>query len=227
VCLERRREQRAWDDVFLREVYPATVDRVVEEVIGENRVSARGASWSGRRLRVGWAMGIAASLLLTSGLYFLFSTSTEPASSAEYLADKGLVGLEVWCRRTGRVFRVQQGDKLFDEDMIRFVPRFQGEPSRFVMVVSIDSRGVVNRYFPAHSETAEQVTEPGVPLPGSTVLDDTGGPERIVLLASEEAFRFEEVRRAVETEWRKTGSAVDMGPLMLDLEQTSLLFYKD
>ena len=71
------------------------------------------------------------------------------------------------------------------------------------------------------------MTEPGVPLPGSTVLDDTGGPERILLLASEEAFRFDDVRRAIETQWQLAGNAVDLEPLTLDLEQTSLLFFKE
>ncbi len=225
-CAERLRRQRLLDDAFLETVYPETVDRVVEQVIATDR-TPRPAPLAAHRMR--WAMGIAASLLLAAGLYGL---SKKPASTAtapdpEYLADKGPAGLEVWCRRTDRVFRVQQGDKLYPEDMVRFVPRFRGATARYVMVVSIDGRGAISRYFPVSSDTAKRVSRSGSPLPGSTVLDDTPGPERILLLTSPEPFQFEAVRRALEAEWRSARSAAEVGPLDLDVDQTSLVFYKE
>ena len=228
-CSGRWRELRRLDDLFLKEVFPSTVDDVAQRVSETGRPAARelGSHQFNRRRMTGWVLGIAASALLASGLYLVFSKPPSPAEPAEVLADKGPIGLEVWCRRAGRVFRVQQGDKLYPEDMIRFVPRFRGEPSRFVMVVSIDHQGAVSRYFPAHSTAAESVLGSGAPLPGSTVLDSVNGPERILLLASTRPFGFDEVRRAIEDEQRNRENAVTIEHIPLDLEQTSLLFYKE
>ena len=228
-CGGRWRELLRLDRVFQEEVFPSTVDRVTRRVTEKAAPAAREAGFHGlgRRRVTGWAMGIAASALLMSGLYLVSSKSPPSPEPTEVLADKGPIGLEVWCRRAGGVFRVQQGDKLFQGDMIRFVPRFRGEPSRFAMVVSIDDQGTISRYFPASSATAARVEEAGIPLPGSTVLDAVGGPERILLLASTEPFDFESVRRAVEDEQQNGENALTIEHIALDLEQTSLLFYKE
>jgi hypothetical protein len=227
-CRARRREMEALDEIFENDVFNPTVDAVVGEVTRHLGARSRDASAPRRRRPLRPIALAAASVLLASALVFVYLERRPQPSEplAEYIGEKGPVGLEVWCRRADRVFRVHKGDTLYSEDMIRFVPRFFGAAPRYLMVVSLDGAGRVSRYFPPHSDRAERVEKSGIPLPGSTVLDETRGPERVILLTSEKKFHYNEVAEALAKQWRRSKSVLSIQTLGMGMEETSLLFYK-
>lgn len=224
VCSAVIDEMNADETAFLSEIYPDTVDGVTKRVLAES--SEKNSSRHARYVpRV--ALGLAASVAIALASYVFFShPSQSPSNAGEpYLGAKGDLGLEVFCRRAGRVFQVHEGDALFAGDMLRFVPHFEGH-LRYVMVVAIDAAGTMSRYFPPGSDEAAAVDRPGEPLPGSIILDDATGPERILLLASPAPFDFAAVQTALKTEWRRAVRVDDIERIPLDVDQQSILFSK-
>jgi hypothetical protein len=229
-CAALRRKTAAADEEFNTRVFPQTVDSVVERALLGHK-DLRRSLHAGFGSRMIWTrvLPVAAAAMVAVIVGFLFwERSTSVATHREeYIGDKGGIGLEVWCKRNATVFRVNQGEKLRVDDMIRFVPRFAAGDSLFLMVVSVDGNGTVSRYFPETSDTALMVVKSGEPLAGSTILDATSGPERVWLLSSEEVFYFQDVRKAIESEWKRAGGADRMDALALQLDQAGLFFIKE
>ncbi len=230
----KRVEALAVSDIdFATEVFPKTCPvvtaRALQDLHGRRFSSVFSAL---RRPSALAGIGLAAAatvLLLVGGPYLKTdkSTSSPPAVvDATYLGDKGGVGLEVYCKRGGKVFRAHEGAILFVDDMLRFVPRVPAKGAQYLMIVSVDSLGTVSRYFPTDSKQAAETPGVNEPLPGSVILDDTPGPERIWLLAAEEPFDFEAVKRAAAGEWQRQGTPAKMGRLPLPAAQVGILFFK-
>jgi hypothetical protein len=94
---------------------------------------------------------------------------------------------------TDEVTRVGDGDRLAAGDALRFVLLPTGR--RYVLIASIDSAGQVNVYHPFHGQASAEVDPKGtVPVPGSIVLDQAPGPERIFFIHSQQPLQVPTVR---------------------------------
>jgi len=113
---------------------------------------------------------------------------------------KGDLHLDAYASRGGRVLPVTPGAVLSPGDQIRFVVTGlpAGRPLH-ALVASVDGRGGVSVYFPFGGAASAPLQGPGPQaLPGSVVLDDAPGPERVFALFSPEPFTVERARAALE-----------------------------
>jgi len=115
--------------------------------------------------------------------------------------------------------QVNPGDRLLPEDRIRFAVSTPG-PGQ-VMIVSVDKQGEVSLFYPPGPVGGGR-TE----LEGSTILDESRGPERIFSVFSKEALDFGAVEAAVARGLEETGDVVKLEKLPLELVQNSLLIQK-
>jgi hypothetical protein len=101
----------------------------------------------------------------------------------EEVRTKGGDDLQIVVRRhDGAVEHLASGDRVAPGEAIRFVVDPVGE--RHVSIIGIDSAGVVTSYAEATVGAREA-------LPGSIVLDETLGPERVVALFCNEPLDAE------------------------------------
>lgn len=214
-CRERLQVHAQLSEVFGREVYPATVDEVV------GRLAKPRAAWWRNRLPV--LLAAAASVVLV----LVVSLRVEQSGGRQepYIGVKGSVGVQVIARRAGKTFRVGPGVTLLAGDMLRLVvapPR-----AGYLMVASIDARGKLDVYWPHGGGVAMRVAAGETALPGSVVLDEQTGPERILVLWKERPFDERAVRRAFRQARVRSGHPASLERLPLDAEQTGLLFSKE
>jgi hypothetical protein len=108
-------------------------------------------------------------------------------------------GLLVAVRRGDRVFPVQPGEPLRPGDQIRFVLERARHP--FVMIASVDGAGQASIYVPFDGKESLAIgtnrREDRVELPGSIIVDDSPGPERLFALLSRRPIDAASVRAAL------------------------------
>jgi len=221
-CRARLAERDQARERFVREVYPVTLAAV--EAAGER--ARPGAGWLGWLLRPA-LLGVAAGVLVLSLAGLLWWRGGEGPPPDSYVGVKGGASLQVWARRGERVFPVGPGARLRAGDLLRFVPRLPGPG--YMMIVSVDARGKVSPYHPPAGGRAAAVRPPlGAPaLPGSIELDESRGPERLWLLFSTREFELGEVEAAAAEGLRAAGSLEALAVLPGELEQASLLVWKE
>ena len=208
-CRERLVEWEQADQKFGQEVFPATEEKVVERL----SKSRTGFFQFFTYPRLAAASAVVLAVVLAVALW-------HPGEhESTYIGIKGTLGLEVYCHRAGQVFRVNPGDQLLPEDRIRFAVSTPG--AGHVIVVSVDRQGEVSLFYPM-GPIAGGRTE----LEGSTILDQSQGPERIFVVFSEEAFDFGAVEAAVERGLKEAGGVESLKKLPLELAQNSLLIHK-
>jgi len=208
-CRKRLEEWEQADEKFRNEVFPATEEEVVE------RLSKSRSGFFGffTYPRLAAAAAVVLAVVLAVALW-------RPADrEATYIGVKGTLGLEVYCQRAEKVFRVNPGERLLAEDRVRFAVSAPG-PGQ-VMIVSVDQRGEVSLFYPPGPVEGGR-TE----LEGSTILDDSRGPERIFGVFSEGPLDFNVIRSAVERGLKDSGGVENLKKLPLELAQNSLLIHK-
>jgi hypothetical protein len=205
-CRKRLMEWEQAEDKFQKEVFPATEEKVVERLSG-----SRSGFFTYPRLAA--AAAVVLAVVLAVALW-------RPADrEATYIGIKGTLGLEVYCQRADQVFRVNPGERLLAEDRIRFAVSTPG-PGQ-VMIVSVDQQGEVSLFYPAGPVEGGRVE-----LEGSTILDESKGPERIFAVFSGGDLDFGAVESAVARGLEETGDVVKLQRLPLELVQNSLLIQK-
>ncbi len=208
-CRERLSEWERADQKFHNEVFPVTEEKVVERLSG----SRSGFFGLFTYPRLAAASAVVLALVLAVGLW-------HPSQrQSTYIGVKGTLGLEVYCHRAGQVFRVHPGDRLLPEDRIGFAVSTPG-PGH-LMIVSVDQQGRVSLFHPPAPVEGGR-TE----LEGSTILDESRGPERIFAVFSEGALDFSEVKSAVERGLKDSGGVENLKKLPLGLAQNGLLIHK-
>ena len=159
---------------FSQEIFPRTVERF-------NR--APPASWVGRLLRprVVWMLApvVTAALVLAVARGRRADEVQRQTRTDEDIRIKGSEPtLRSFARRMQHVFPIRDGMELHPGDEMRFVVDSPRLP--YLLVASVDGAGRVNVYFPYEGSQSGLITT-GRPteLPGSIVLDNTPGPERV------------------------------------------------
>jgi Domain of unknown function (DUF4384) len=194
-CVRCRRmagELRSWQEHFSGEIWPTAAGRLRTHLA--RRPEPR------RRWR--W-MALAFLPLAASGamaaLYLRPRAPDSPVTAESTAATIGVKGAPAWlvvARRQGRVFPASSETPLAAGDQLRFVVNPGELP--YVMVASIDGAGRPSVYFPFGSVASGRVpTGRRLELPGSLVLDDAPGPERLYALFSRAPLRAEVVTAAL------------------------------
>jgi len=212
-CRARLREHEGARQVFEREIYPASASLVSDRLAG----SSGGASVA----RFGWLLSPRLAAVAAFGIVIvllavvLWKTAGAPGVDG-YSGIKGSVGLQVFCLRAGRVFQMNEGERLLPADHIRF--RVSTAEPGFVLVVALDADGSLQPYAAVRVAGGEQE------LPGSIVMDESRADERIFAFFAQRTIDFEQVRAAVSKSFEHGAVIENLSKLPVDLDQTSLLF---
>jgi hypothetical protein len=174
---------------FEREVFPLTRDAV----------EARGT----RRWRWPHLVPLVGALAAAAFLLVLPRPAPEPDLRA-----KGGGAMAVFVARGDAVVSVEDGKTpLRAGDRIRFVLWPSGQ--RYAVIGSIDGAGRATVYFPFEGkESAPLPDGPRVEVPGSIVLDDSPGPERVFAILSGRPVATATVTEALRTLGRRGGVVV-------------------
>jgi len=174
-CAGRLAEMNRIGEEFRREVFPATVDAVVERA-------------RGRRPLRPWLL--AAVPLSAAAAAAVLLVARPPA---DYVGSKGSpLALSVFVQTVEGARAATDGEVVPAGAALRFQVRPRGACRLWVL--SVDASGTVSRLFPATGE-AGQVPGTG-PLPGGAVLDGRAGPERIFAVCSATPLPFDRVAGA-------------------------------
>ncbi len=194
-CRARLEEMRRLGEEFRREVYPATVEAVVEAA----RPRSPWRRWAVYLAPIPVAAVAAAVVLMV-----------QPRGPGEdYLGTKGSgLMLAVFARAAdaGRV--VADGESVSPSAALRFQVH-PATPCR-LWLVSVDSAGTVSRLYPASGEGGAEVAGAG-PLPGGALLDGKPGPERIYAVCTRYPMPFADLERAVRAAAGAGATAVRQG----------------
>jgi hypothetical protein len=129
---------------------------------------------------------------------------------------------------SGPVVRVADGARLAAGDALRFVLDPTGLP--YVLIASVDGAGQVSIYFPFHGEASARVDgRTSVSVPGSIVLDEAPGPERLYVIYSERPIEARAVRHVL-ARTAAGGAPAIRSTVHLPIEgsvQATLLFEKE
>jgi len=157
-----------------------------------DRLPTRVSPW-GPRWRW-WAPALALSSAVV--LLLVLVAVPRPPEEPQY-ALKGGAALQLFAHRGERTWKVEEGEALAPGDQVRFVVEGLGLP--YVLVVSVDGAGQVSTYFPFGGNESGLLPSRGMPLeiPGSVVLDNAPGPERVFALFSRKPLSFESVAPAL------------------------------
>lgn len=132
---------------------------------------------------------------LSVGTLATVAILARPADDSARVAVKGGLIFKAFARRAQTVFAVREGTTVAPGDEVRFVVESAGRP--YLLVASVDGRGDTTVYFPFGGAWSGRIerTETPVELPGSAILDDAPGPERIFALATSEPLAAPKVLR--------------------------------
>jgi hypothetical protein len=181
-CRGRADRARASRDGFARRMNAQAAYRRLE--VGAARAGA------GSRWRWAWAFAVALAVAVAVVAPRLATPHQDT------LGIKGGPTVQAFARRGTETFRLSDGMTLHPQDGVRFAVVGAGHP--YLMVASIDSARQANVYFPFGGEQSGVISPDGVTsLPGSLVLDDTLGPERVYLLFSREPLAAGPVKSAL------------------------------
>ncbi|MBW1873222.1 MAG: hypothetical protein JRJ19_14225 [Deltaproteobacteria bacterium] len=125
--------------------------------------------------------------------------------------------------------KVASADRILHPgDRIQF--RLTALAGGFVHIVGIDHNGVVSVYFPLPAKEPEAFPGgAGRPVPGSVILDETLGKERIFVLICSQPIVAEQLIKTVKDVPGGTLKLVasDRLPLELECDQSSLTLFKE
>jgi hypothetical protein len=176
---QRCRTRVAWADAaaetFRREVFPATVDAVVDRT---------------RRRPVRWSLWLAPASVAAVAVVMLLVPQAPPD---DYVGAKGTeLALSVFVRFPEGARPAADGEAVPADAALRFEVR-AARPCH-LWLASLDAAGQVSRLHPAAGAPVR--VQGQALLPGGAFLDGRGGPERIFAVCSEAPLPFEAVEQA-------------------------------
>jgi hypothetical protein len=200
-CAHRLSWMREEGAHFLAQTLPAT------------REAVHAALVPGRSWRLLWSIpaltAVAAALLLW------------PRAPPSAIQSKGASApvFEVYHWDGSRARRLSPGATVHPGELLRFVAT---APGRQVFVLTLDSGGQVSRLYP--QQGSAPVPAEGE-LPGSAILDEVVGPERIFAVFAEAPLTLEQVESAARQALQEHGVR-ELERLPLSAEQETLLIEK-
>lgn len=173
------------------------------------RLAPRRAAW------LGAAMALAASVVL------VVMVGTQPREVLEVGRTKGAGWSGFYVRHQGVVREGGPGEVVRPGDALQFTTSL-ATPG-YVAVLSIDGARRASLYYPAEPTAAFQPAGEDVPLPLSTVLDGTLGPETLYVLACPAPIPLEPLLSALEREPSRPPQAegCDVDVVELDKQEGS------
>jgi hypothetical protein len=179
-CRERRRSMDAVSQAYL-------ADARSEQTLTRLRRSSRRP-----------ASRVSARLLATLAIAAAIGLSLLPIQrESESLRSKGALRFGFFVKRGERVFRGTDGERLRPGDQLRFTV----QPARtgHVAILSLDSRGVVDVYYPAVGAPIQVAPrEQETALAAAVELDASLGEERIYALLCERPAELAALRSELE-----------------------------
>jgi hypothetical protein len=176
-CRERLAAMEREGEEFRREVYPATVDAVVE------------AARPRRRIRWALLLPAPAALAAAAALVLLLPRGEE-------VQTKGDLGFAVFAATPDGARPVADGGRVPADAAVRFRVQPTG-PCR-LWVASVDAGGEISRiYPPGKGGSGAELAAGPADLPGGAVLDGMPGPERFYAVCVPDGVAWPEVVRAV------------------------------
>lgn len=161
---------------FRRDVLPRTLPGIREHL-----------SW--RRF---WPGALLPTLALTAAALMMITVHHSP--SPHEPRAKGGVAMQVFLHEPGGARPARDAERATAGDELRFVVEPDGLP--YLLVASVDGTGAASVYFPFDgAQSAPLASAPRQELPGSVVLDEAPGPERIFALFSRHPLDGAAVRR--------------------------------
>jgi hypothetical protein len=188
-CAASLAEREALRDEFEAEVLPRMLGKVRAEVatVEAPRPVAR------LREHLRWAVPV---LAVAAVALLMMRPRVEEDAGLGALSIKGGTGLNVWVKRTDRIFEPRSGEALRAGDALQFVvwPGAQ----RSLMIGSVDGAGHVSIYLPQQGDHGVGI-EPSrrYEAPISITLDATPGRECVFSVLGAEPIARESVERAL------------------------------
>ncbi len=218
-CREQQKARSALAEEFARTVLPRSLPELRERLSAPTR----------RRLRW-WGLALPAAVGGTLVALFLVQrihqggtiddSALRPAQETGDLGMKGGGGLQTYVRHDGKVRRVAAGTTVVAGDALRFV--VETGTHKYLLIASVDGAGHASAYYPFGQWQSLPVAPGRFEVPGSVLLDDAAGPERIFALLSTRPLSGDEVRPLLEDLARRGPQAIrDTAKLALPQVDTS------
>ncbi len=129
-----------------------------------------------------------------------------------------LIGFRFFVDHAGKVRPGGLNERVEPGDALRFV--FSTREARYLAVLSVDGARHASTYYPVAGAPARGAAGVEVPLPVSTALDDTLGPETIYGIACPTPFDVEGLRGALE-------GAPDQPPELVGCDVQAIVLHKE
>jgi hypothetical protein len=191
---------------FERSVFPRTVEKL-------------------RPQRRRWLLVPALSLPIVAAIAVMLWLGHREPTADDDIRIKGGPTFRVFAKRGESVFAVRDGTRLAPGDHIRFVAGSRGPA--YLLIASVDGAGSATVYYPYGGDRSERIAADARELPGSIVLDDAPGPERVFALFSDQPLDAPPVLRTLRELGARGPDAIrQTGTLDLPCVQATLVFDK-
>jgi hypothetical protein len=227
-CREQQKARQALADQFAREVLPRSLPAVRQRLAPRSR-------W-----RMGWwafALSPVACGVLLAFLGLHKSTDHTLSVGKPVPGDLGDIGIDIgikggrdlltYVRRGNKVTRLAPGGVVAAGDALRFV--VETGSHRYLFIAGVDGGGRAHAYYPfGQWQSAAVAPHSRFEVPGSLVLDNAPGPERIFALVSSRPLDGDDVRPILEALARRGQQAIrtTAAPSVVEAEISSILFEK-
>lgn len=140
---------------------------------------------------------------------------------------KGPATFQVYAKRGDRVLALRDGSRLAPGDAIRFVAG--SRVAGYLLVGSVDGAGTASIYFPYRGTRSGAIGGAPAELPGSIVLDDAPGPERLFAVFTTEPIEAAAMTSALEALGKRGADAIRQVQVLpiSGAFQASLVFEKE
>jgi hypothetical protein len=187
----------------------------------------KGAGWLALLSR-GWLAGAAAAAAMLVVVLVLAPWRNDPIdqpdSGVRIKADELNLGYMIMEHQEPVVAGADR--ILHPGNRIQF--RLSAPRGGFVHIVSVDAAGQVSVYFPRPGETPEEYPGgSGRPVPGSVILDETLGQERVFALICEAPLSRAKLAERIRRLASDPRLLIDREQLEVDCLQTSLVLVKE